>query len=136
MRREQDVAPADSGSRLESGKRWGIAAFVTALALAGAASSGAVRDERDVVVVNRTGKVIESLFVSEVASDDWEDDVLGDDVLGDGDSVEVSFAGYDAGVCHFDILATNDAGDSWLLADVDLCKATTVTITPGDVRVR
>lgn len=36
----------------------------------------------------------------------------------------------------FDILATNEDGDAWLLPDVDLCETTTVTITAKFIKAQ
>ena len=104
----------------------GFAAAVKALGLLAAPAAA---DERDITVANKTGAVIQSLFISAVDTEDWEEDVLGLDVLADGESVEISFSGYEKGQCAFDVLATNEDGDAWLLPDVDLCETTTVTIT-------
>jgi len=109
-------------------------AAVAAILGAAAAAAGASGDERDVTVVNRTGEAIHGLFISPVDADAWEEDVRGADVLADGESVDVSFSGYDKGQCAFDILATNREGDRWVLPAVDLCRATTVTITARYVR--
>lgn len=104
--------------------------FLTWGAKAGAA------DARDITVVNKTGKPIFSLFISPVESNDWEEDVLGLDVLADGQSVDVHFSGYEEGQCHFDILATNEDGDEWLLPDVDLCSVSEVVITAKYIRAK
>ena len=87
------------------------------------------RDAREITVVNATGATIQSLFVSPVGTEEWEEDVLGVDVLEDGDSVDISFSGYEADECAFDILAANADGDAWLLSDVNLCEVTAVTLT-------
>ncbi len=47
--------------------------------------------EQDFTLVNATGHSIESLFVSPSASDDWEEDILGQDTLADGQSANIKF---------------------------------------------
>jgi hypothetical protein len=100
------------------------------------ATAGALADERDITVVNKTGDVIHSLFVSPVDTEAWEEDVLGMDVLADGESVEISFSGYEEGQCAFDVLATNEDGDQWVLTDLDLCETVTITITAKYIRAQ
>lgn len=46
----------------------------------------------DFVLVNRTGVTIDKLFVSPHDADKWGEDVLGRDVLPDGESVKISFS--------------------------------------------
>ncbi len=112
-----------------------LRAFAAAVAAAVlVAIPPALADERDITVVNKTGAVIQSLFISAVDTEDWEEDVLGLDVLADGESVEISFSGYEKGQCTFDVLATNEDGDAWLLPDVDLCETATVTITAKSIK--
>jgi hypothetical protein len=41
--------------------------------------------------VNKTGVVINKLFVAPHDSDDWEEDILGKDTLGDGETLEIKF---------------------------------------------
>jgi hypothetical protein len=89
-------------------------------------------DKRDVTFVNRTGKEIDSLYISPVGVDHWEDDVLGGDVLGDGQTLVVEFEGYSDGECAFDILAASEDGDAWLLPGVDLCMVGEIVITAKD----
>jgi ABC-type transport system substrate-binding protein len=46
---------------------------------------------QDFTLVNKTGVVINKLFVSPHDADDWQEDVLGQDTLGDGESLEIKF---------------------------------------------
>ncbi|HVG34421.1 MAG TPA: hypothetical protein VM911_15230 [Pyrinomonadaceae bacterium] len=47
---------------------------------------------QDFTLVNKTGVVINKLFVSPHNADDWQEDVLGKDTLADGESVEIKFS--------------------------------------------
>ena len=104
------------------------------LACLGLATAAAAADAGEITVVNRTGKPIYSLFISPVDSEDWEEDVLGVDVLPDGEAVHVAFTGYADDQCSFDVLATNEDGDEWLLPDVDLCSVSEVVVTAKYIR--
>jgi hypothetical protein len=93
------------------------------------ATSGVWADDvRDITVVNKSGKPIMELYISASETDDWEEDVLGVDVLESGESVKIHFAG-PVDTCLYDILATNAEGDEWLLPDVNLCETFTINIT-------
>jgi len=81
-------------------------------------------------VENQTGKAIHGLHISPVESDDWEEDVLGDDLLPHGERVEIHISGYDEDQCLFDLLATNPDGTSWVLPAIDLCRIFAVTLAP------
>lgn len=102
------------------------AVVATGLLIAVAAVAG---DARDIAVINKSGKPVTELFISPADSSDWEDDVLGVDVLAEGESVKISFSGYKDDQCSFDVLARNADGDEWLLTDLNLCETFTVTIT-------
>ncbi|SLM32023.1 conserved hypothetical protein [Desulfamplus magnetovallimortis] len=47
------------------------------------------------------------MFISPTAADDWQEDVLGDDVLEDGEEMEVSFSS-DENVALWDIMVEDD----------------------------
>jgi hypothetical protein len=93
-------------------------------------------DKRDVTIVNRTGREITSLFISPTGVDQWEDDVLGGDVLEDGQTLSVSFEGYAEDECTFDILAGSGNEDAWLLPEVDLCEVGEIVVTAKDKKTK
>jgi hypothetical protein len=104
---------------------------IVALSLSLVAAAGlAVRayaGTQDFTLVNNTGVDIHNLFVSESAKDDWEEDVLGDQVLADGESVDVNFEGKNA--CMWDMMVKDEAGAGVYWRKIDLCKASQVTLT-------
>lgn len=81
---------------------------------------------QDFVLVNNTGVTIHNLFVSESNKDDWEEDVLGEDTLDDGDSVNVSFSGKEA--CMWDLMVRNEEGEGVYWRKIDLCTVTKVVL--------
>jgi hypothetical protein len=110
---------------------FGFGLFVMVIALcAGAASA---QDVRNITVVNQSGQAIMELYIAPTKSDDWEEDVLGIDVLGHGESVEIRFRGK-LETCIYDILAINEDEDEYLLEAIDLCETYTVTITRNTIR--
>ena len=46
---------------------------------------------QDFTLVNATGVEIDKVFISPHSSDDWEEDILGQDTLPDGEKVDIKF---------------------------------------------
>lgn len=101
-----------------------------AAAIATSLSAGAAlaQAKQDFTLVNKTGYEIKAVFVSPVKTDDWEEDVLGDDTLDDGDSTDIHFARKEK-TCKWDlkvVYADDDSAAVW--GGVDLCKVSKITI--------
>lgn len=56
------------------------------------AAGAAAQGKQDFTLNNSTGKVISEVYVSPNTVNDWEEDVLEEDVLGNGESVDISFS--------------------------------------------
>lgn len=101
------------------------------VALAGfafAAPVGAQDAKQDFALVNKTGYELKALYVSPSKADDWGDDILGQDVLSDGQRVNVHFSPK-ARTCKWDLKVTYSDDDSnavW--NDIDLCTVEKITI--------
>jgi hypothetical protein len=106
-----------------------IVAAVAALGLSFAFVAPASSEARqDFELVNKTGYDISHVFVSPSKSDDWEEDVLGKDVLNDGDAWEIKFSRADK-TCKWDlkvVYADDDSAAYW--KGIDLCSVSKITI--------
>lgn len=83
---------------------------------------------QDFVLANATGYDVSHVFVSPTKSDDWEEDVLGKDVLEDGEAWEIRFSRA-AKTCKWDlkvVYADDDSAAYW--RGIDLCKVAKITI--------
>ena len=69
-------------------------------------------------ITNRTGFTIYYIYVSPGKSKSWEEDVLGSDVLSNGDTYRVTLRGYSSPV--FDIKLVDEDGDSYTFWSVDV----------------
>ncbi len=83
--------------------------------------------DQDFVIVNDTGVSIFQVMISPTASDNWGEDIMGKDVLIDGDSVEVQFS-WDEEAEFWDIKATDEAGDGIVFSGLDLMGISQVTL--------
>lgn len=88
-----------------------------------AASSSA---NRNVTIVNNTGRTIWRFYGSNVGTNSWEEDILGSTVLSNGESAVVNFDD-GTGFCNFDLKAEFQNGDSSVRNNVNVCTAVAVT---------
>ena len=103
--------------------------WIVGALLASALTSAAYAAPQDFTLTNNTGHVIMTLNVSPSDSNNWGPDILGRDVLGDGEAAEVSFD-RDEDDCVWDIRVTYDDGDTNDERGINLCETTDVTFTP------
>lgn len=90
------------------------------LTLAGAAMA----QERSVQIVNESGFTITNFYASTLGAADWQEDVLGGQAVGTGQSAVVNFV--DSGDCTYSFRAVFDDGDE-AVQDIDVCSVTSVT---------
>ena len=90
------------------------------------AASAARAGTQDFTLINQTGVDVYSLYISESSSDDWEEDVLGEDMLLDGDRVDITFSGRSA--CLWDMLVTDEEGGELGFQGINLCEASVVVL--------
>lgn len=97
-----------------------IALFITATAFARPG-------KQDFILHNQTGVEINSLFVSPHDSKDWEEDILGQDTLPNGQSVKVTFEDREKKV-HWDLKVTDKDGNSLEWDDLNLIEISELTL--------
>ena len=71
-------------------------------------------------ITNHTGYTIMYMYVSPGDAKSWEEDVLGANVLHNGQSQRVNLYGYSSPI--FDIRLVDEDGDSYTFWDVDVSK--------------
>ncbi|NGQ90335.1 hypothetical protein G5V65_05465 [Rhodobacter sp. HX-7-19] len=84
----------------------------------------AMAQEKSVQIVNQSGFTIVSFYASTLGAADWQEDVLGGQAVGSGQSATVNFA--DSGDCTYSFRAVFDDGDE-AIQDIDVCSVTSVT---------
>ena len=100
------------------------------LLIAAFGSTVAVAGTQDFTLVNRTGLTIQELYISASTTDDWEEDVLGVDVLADGESVEITFSPKEK-AATWDLKVVDSEGDSIVWEDLNLNDISRVTLHYG-----
>ena len=102
------------------------AAFAATLAVA--VPAHAQDAKQDFQLVNKTGYELKALYVAPSKSEDWQEDVLGQDVLGDGSAVNIHFSPKTK-TCNFDLKVTYSEDDSNAVWEkIDLCTVEKITI--------
>jgi hypothetical protein len=103
-----------------------LIAVLTAI-VAVAAPASADEAKQDFKLVNKTGYELKALYVAPSKSDDWEDDVLGQDTLADGQAVNVHFSPKTK-TCTFDLkVIYSDDDSSAVWSKIDLCTVEKIT---------
>lgn len=88
-----------------------------------------------VTIVNNTGYTVYYVYMSQVASDDWGDDLMGSEVLSDGESVDIRLA-YPLNVTNkYDIKLEDEDGDTYTRWDVLITPDSRIVFTIGDMDI-
>jgi len=83
--------------------------------------------KQDFTLHNQTGVEINSLYVSPHDSDDWQEDILGQDTLPNGESVKVTFDTREKKV-QWDLKVTDKDGNSLEWDDLSLVSISEVKL--------
>lgn len=105
-----------------------VLAAIVVVVLAYAVPAGAQEAKQDFMLINKTGYELKALYVSPSRSDDWQEDVLGQDVLSDGQSVNVHFSPK-VHTCEWDLkVVYSDDDSSAIWQKINLCQVERITI--------
>jgi hypothetical protein len=99
-------------------------------ALAGGAmlaSGAAFAGEQDFNLVNGTGFGIQHVYVSPIRKETWGRDVLGRDILGDGQAVAITFPDRKR-ACKWDLKVVYQDGRGATWHEINLCQISKVTL--------
>lgn len=95
--------------------------------LAVASASPVMAADRKVEIVNQTGYAIVEFYGSNNGTTDWQEDILGADVLPHNSSLTIDFND-GTGHCIFDFLVIFEDGDQMKEEDIDVCTTGTYTL--------
>lgn len=103
-----------------------VAGLALALLVAGAMNASAL--DRRVQINNKTSYDIVQFYASNTGTDNWEEDILGEDVLPSGQSVMINIDD-GSGYCKYDFLAVFEDGDKVTSTDNNVCELATFNFT-------
>jgi hypothetical protein len=108
-----------------------VGALLLVVAMVALGNHSVSADERDFTLINASSTIITQVYVSHASVADWGDNILTQDVLLPGESVDILFSRFDgeAGLCLYDIKVIGNGGEEGYLYGVDLCATTTVTFS-------
>ena len=96
--------------------------------LATAFADPALADDITFELRNETSQVLDQFYASPSATDDWEEDILGQDVLDAGQSGNVTIVnGSDQ--CEYDLKSVFQGGQEIVREDVNLCETGSYSLT-------
>lgn len=104
--------------------------FVAAGALVVCVAAPAMAEEakQDFALINKTGYELKEIYVSPSKANDWQEDVLGKQTLGDGEKLNVHFSPK-VRTCKWDLKVVYSEDDtSAVWSDINLCEVEKVTI--------
>lgn len=86
---------------------------------------------QDFTLVNATGVEIDKVFIAPHSSDDWEEDVLGQDTLPDGEKVDIKFNRSEK-AAMWDLRIEDKKGNSIEWENLNLIEISKLTINYKD----
>lgn len=114
-------------SALKLGSRSRFAGFLMLLAMLVSALPSAVAGDQDFTLVNQTGVDIYQVFIAPSSLRNWQEDILGIDVLADGDAVAIEFD-RDEDAELWDLQVTDSEGNGIVWTQIDLMSISLLTL--------
>ena len=91
------------------------------------ATTALAQGKQDFTLVNRTGYTVNEIYVAPTSSDDWQEDVLGQDTLPSGESVEIKFSPKEKAKL-WDLKVVDGKGNSIEWTSLNLMEISEVTL--------
>lgn len=89
---------------------------------------GAFAGEQDFYLFNRTGFPIYGVYISHISSNNWEENILGNDVLPHGSHTLIRFPKSFGSSRYFDIKVKDRFGDGYIFERIDLIDSVGVAL--------
>lgn len=81
----------------------------------------------DFTLVNKTGLGIDEVYLSPTNDDEWGEDVMGRDVLKNGEKVMIKFSSAET-ECNWDLKIVDEEDDDIIWKKLNLCTAEEITL--------
>jgi hypothetical protein len=85
------------------------------------------RRNLDFTLVNKTGLTIMEVYLSPTNDDEWGEDVMGKDVLANGEKVDITFSSGET-ECNWDLKIVDEDKDDVEWTKLNLCTANEITL--------
>lgn len=85
------------------------------------------RRNLDFTLVNKTGLTIMEVYLGPTSSDNWGEDVMGKDVLKNGEKVDITFSSSET-ECNWDLKIVDEDDDDVEWIKLNLCTASEITL--------
>jgi hypothetical protein len=85
----------------------------------------------DFKLVNKTGEDFYAVYLTETTTKNWGEDILPEDIVKDGDTIEITFEYIDdETLCSWDLRLTHDESEEEYIYinEIDLCKHSILTL--------
>lgn len=102
-------------------------ALLTAAMIVSSSPAAFAGGKQDFDLVNKTGYAIDEVYVSPSNASDWQEDVLGQGTLPNGNSIHIRFS-RNTNVCKWDVKVVYTDGESAEWDEFDLCETSKITI--------
>jgi len=107
-----------------------LAAAISAVAFGTMGFQSNDGEDRRVRIINVTGATMTHFYASNSGQNDWQEDILGQDVLANGASVMINIDD-ESGACIYDFKARFDDGDVVEKYRINVCEITEYRYTAG-----
>lgn len=101
-----------------------IAALALVILAAGTITAEAL--DRRMKIINNSSMAIREFYASNTGTNNWEEDILGVNVLAPGESVIINIDD-GSGYCKFDFKAIGEDGREAIAGDINVCEMETFT---------
>ena len=85
------------------------------------------RKNLDFTLANKTGVVVMEVYLSPTRSDECGEDVMGEDILDDGEKVDIKFSSSET-ECNWDLKVIDEDDDEIVWTKLNLCTANEITL--------
>lgn len=109
----------------------GFIGAICLFSLFGVARSLAAEGDLDFTLVNKTGKILDQVYVGPTSSEEWGNDIMGKDVVGEDESVSIKFHPK-ATAKHWDLKIVFQDGSSSVWTNFDLTTIDEITVSFQD----
>ena len=104
-----------------------LACALALVALSSVTSAAPQNRKLDFRLVNKSTYTIVELYVSPTSDEEWGEDVLGADVLPNGERVDIEFSRSET-TCSWDLKIVDDEEDEVTWTKLNLCQANEITL--------